>query len=326
MKMKIIDLPGASVGERLEGNLLVCEVDQRGSGHQPFVVLTLGNATGRIQSAPFWSEDLPQLADVRRGKVVRILGDVTSYRERRQLRVSTIRPLPEDGVNWKEMLPSVGDTSPYWEALDGWRSQIAGPRLRSTVAVFYDDSDFRHRYGDCPASINGHHALLGGLLRHTWEVVSTARSLCRLVPADPDLVLAGALLHDIGKVEAYAWQRGFEHTPRGRLHGHVVLGSLMLEQRVGRGGEATCIPEELDLLHHLILSHHGKLEFGAPVEPMTLEAELLHHADNASARAESMARAIGAVDNFLGDDPVSCRTIWQLDHRRVFRGKSTWGL
>ena len=324
--MKIIDLPGASVGERLEGNLLVYDVEQRGSGYQPFVVLTLGNATGRIQSAPFWSEDLPRLSGVTRGQVVQVLGDVTSYRERRQLRVNSIRALPEEGVNWKEMLPSVGDTSGYWQALDGWRAQIAAPRLRAVLALFYDDEEFRRRYGSCPASIGGHHAALGGLLRHTWEVSTTARSLCRMVPANAELVLAGALLHDIGKLEAYSWQRGFEHTPRGRLHGHVVLGSLLLEQRVGRGPEAACRDEELDLLHHLILSHHGTLDLGAPVEPMTLEAELLHHADLASARADSMTGALQATENFRGDDPVSCRTIWQLDHRRVFRGKSTWGL
>lgn len=324
--MKIIDLAGLSVGERLEGNLLVCEVEQRGTSYQPFVVLTLGNASGRIQSAPFWSEDLPRLDGVSRGTVVEVLGDVTTYRERRQLRVNTIRAVPEERVNWRDMLPSVGDVTPYWQAIDGWRSQIAAPRLRATLDLFYADEEFRCLYGACPASVSGHHAALGGLLRHTWEVASTARALCRVVPADADLVLAGALLHDIGKVEAYSWHRVFEHTGRGRLCGHVALGALMLEQRVRRAEPTPCNQEELDLLHHLVLSHHGKLEFGASIEPMTLEAQLLHHADDASAKADSMAHALTSPENFAGDDPVSCRGIWQLDHRRVFRGKSTWGL
>jgi 3'-5' exoribonuclease len=324
--MLAIDLPALSVGERLEGALLVCEVEQRGSGTQPFVVLTLGNSSGRIQSAPFWTEDLPQLAGVTRGKVVEVLGDVTAYRDRRQLRVSAIRTIPEEHINWNEMLPSVGDTAPYWQALDGWRSQISAPRLKATLALFYEDEDFRLKYGRCPASVSGHHAALGGLLRHTWEVASIARALCRTTPADPDLVLAGALLHDIGKLEAYSWRRVFEYTVRGYLHGHVVLGSLMLERRAARSALPACDPDELDMLHHLILSHHGKLEFGAPVEPMTLEAELLHHADNASARTDSMARALGAAENFNGDDLVSCRGIWQLDRRRIFRWKSAWGL
>ena len=324
--MLAIDLPGLSVGERLEANLLVCEVEQRGNGAQPFVILTFGNATGRIQSAPFWSEDLVQLSGVTRGKVVEVQGDVTTYRDRRQLRVSAIRAIPEDRVDWHEMLPSVGDTDPYWRALDGWRCQISAPRLKATLALFYEDQDFRLSYSRCPASISGHHAALGGLLRHTWEVATITRALCRVVPADPDLLLAGALLHDIGKIEAYSWSRAFEYTVRGHLYGHVVLGSLLLEQRTGRADPPVCTRDERDILQHLILSHHGKLEFGAPIEPMTLEAQLLHHADDASARADSMAQALNSVENFNQGDLVSSRTIWQLDRRRVFRGKSAWGL
>ena len=99
-----------------------------------------------------------------------------------------------------------------------------------------------------------------------------------------------------------------------------------MEERVRADESLSCTREELDLLHHLILSHHGKVEFGAPIEQMTLEAELLHHADDASAKADSMARALGSPENFAGDDLVSCRGIWQLDHRRIFRGKSAWGL
>jgi 3'-5' exoribonuclease len=322
--MLAIDLPALTVGERLEGALLVCDVEHRGSGTQPFVVLTLGNASGRIQSAPFWSEDFPQLTGVARGKVVQVLGDVTTYRERRQLRVNTIQTLPQECINWSEMLPSVGTVAPYWQALDGWRSQISAPRLKGALARFYEDESFRARYEVCPASVSGHHAALGGLLRHTWEVASIARALCRTVPADPDLLLAGVLLHDIGKVEAYSWSSGFELTTRGHLYGHVVLGSLMLAERA-RIAPAIC-EQELDILQHLILAHHGTLEFGAPVLPMTLEAELLHHADHASARADSMAQALGTPENFAGEDLVSSRGVWQLDRRRIFRGKSGWGL
>jgi 3'-5' exoribonuclease len=326
MSMKIIDLPGSPVGGRLEGNLLVCEMEQRGHEGQPFVVLTLGNTTGRIQSAPFWSEDLPRLAGVARGTVVQVLGDVTTYRERRQLRVSALSPVPDDRVNWHDMLPSAGDPAPCWRALDCWRSRIAAPNLRATLGLFYEDPEFRRRYQACPASVNGHHASLGGLLRHTWEVAAIARGICRTVPADADLVLAGALLHDIGKTEAYSWERGFGYTIRGRLYGHVVLGSLLLEGRIRTAPAASCGPDELDLLQHLILSHHGTREFGAAAEPMTLEAEILHLADNASARSDSMAHAVAGPEHFHGDELVSSRGLWQLDGRRVFRGKSTWGL
>lgn len=323
--MIAIDVARLSEGERLEGRLVVWDVEERRAGSQPFVILTLGNSTGRIQSAPFWTETLPLLAGITRGQVVEVLADVTRYRERRQLRVNAIRTVPEDHVDWNEMLPSVGETAPYWEALDQWRCQLAAPRLKATLGLFYDDEDFRSRYDRCPASVNGHHAALGGLLRHTWEVGTIVRSMCRTAPADPEVVLAGALLHDIGKLEAYSWQRTFDYTVAGHLYGHVVLGSLMLERRI-RSRPAVCSADEFDILQHLLLSHHGKYEFGAPVQPMTLEAELLHYADDASARADSMAHALREPENFVGDAPVSSRSLWQLDRRRVFRGKSTWGL
>ena len=320
-----IDLTRTAIGDQVQGPLLVCEVEQRGNREQPFAVLTLGNSTGRIDSAPFWPETLSQIAGISKGDIVEVLGDVTLYRDRRQLRVSSIRGVPEDTTAWREMLPTAGDATPCWEALDGWRAEIAGSRLKTTLALFFEDEEFRGRFADCPASVQGHHAVLGGLLRHTWEVASIARTICRSSPADIDLVLAGALLHDMGKLEAYRWTRGFDYTARGHLYGHVALGSIMLERRVRRVALMPCTEAELDILHHLVLSHHGKHEHGAPVRPMTLEAEVLHFADDASARTDSMSHAVAASENFAGDQLISSRSIWQLDRRRVYRGRSDWG-
>lgn len=324
--MDIVDLTRLEIGHRLQDPLLVLEVDQRGSGEGAFTVLVLGNSTGRIASAPFWAEEQPRVAGIGRGDVVQVIGEVTTYRERRQLKVTSLRVLPRASVDWRSLLPSVGDIARYWDLLDQWRRDVSGPRLRETLALFYEDDEFRQRYGECPASLSGHHAMLGGLLKHTAEVATIARAIARTTPrADADLVLAGVLLHDIGKLESYRWDGVFEMTDRGSLYGHVVLGTLMLERRIRECAAPPCEPAELDLLHHLILSHHGKLEFGAPVAPMTLEAEILHWADNASAKTTSMADALTDGENFSGTALVSARTLWQLDRRRAFRGVSTWG-
>ncbi len=192
------------------------------------------------------------------------------------------------------------------------------------VALFYDDPRFRAAYEQCPASPAGHHAALGGLLRHTFEVAAIGRAIAGVAGADRSLVLAGALLHDVGKLEAYAWTGPFELTRAGMLLGHVALGARMLDRRVRESGDAACNPAELDLLLHLVLSHHGKLEFGAAVQPMTLEAEILHYADDASARSASMADAVRDAANFDGSAPFSAR-IWQLDRRRVYRGGGEFG-
>jgi 3'-5' exoribonuclease len=156
-------------------------------------------------------------------------------------------------------------------------------------------------------------------------VAFVGRSIAKVYRrADPDLVVAGAMLHDIGKLESYRWAGAFETTEAGSLIGHVALGMMMVERRL-QEAPGTCTATERLILLHLIASHHGRLEFGATAPPMTLEAEILHFADNTSAKAESMTTALGSDDLFQGDALVSTRTQWTLDNRRIFRGASDWG-
>jgi 3'-5' exoribonuclease len=318
-------LPELPAGARVQDPFLIMDVEARG-GDNPHTILTLGNASGRIQTAPFWASDAPRIAGIGKGRVVQVIGTVGSYRDRRQLAVDSIRVLPPDEVDWRELMPTVGDVGRYWTVVDRWRTNIKGPRLAATLALFYDDPGFRTRYGECPASTAGHHAALGGLLKHSCEVAHIALATAKLFPhADPDLVLAGVLLHDIGKLESYRWEGAFEVTVAGSVVGHVVLGAMMLDRRVRQAAEPPCTPDELLELHHLILSHHGKMEFGAPVTPMTLEAEILHYADNASAKAASMDDALRDPENFSEGGAVSNRTIWQIDRRRAWRSGSDWG-
>lgn len=312
-------------GSRVSGTFLVSAVEPRSFGEgRECVFLTLENAAGRIESAPFWPERQALLAGIKRGAVVEIVGEVRSFRGRRQLEVARITLLGPE-TDPELLLPCAGDPTPWWAGIDRWRAAIRGPRLAAVVGLFYDDDEFRRRYGRCPASTAGHHAAIGGLLRHTWEVAAIGRAIARTCGADADLVLAGALLHDVGKLEAYRWRTGFEITEAGALLGHVALGLIMLGRRVGSAPDAPCTEAELVLIQHLIASHHGRPEFGATVPPMTLEAEILHYADDASAKASSMAAAIAEPDNFVERERLSVRGLWQLDRRRVYRGTSDWG-
>jgi 3'-5' exoribonuclease len=320
-----MDLARLAVGSGVEEPLLVVEVERRDSGRGGFTILTLGNCHGRLPTAPFWAEDQARIAGLERGAVADVTAVVGLYNGKRQLKVTSIRALPGGAVDWRRLLPSVEDVTPYWDMLDGWRGEVRGPRLRRTIDLCFADEPFRRRFEQCPASISGHHAELGGLLRHTCEVAAIGRALARVCRADADLVLAGALLHDIGKLDTYRWEGGFSATDAGLLLGHVTLGMLMLDRRVTRAQPPPCTERELGLLQHLIASHHGRQEFGAPVSPMTLEAEVLHFADNASAKTEGMARAIADPDNFIGDALVSAQGLWQLDRRRAYRGSSDWG-
>jgi 3'-5' exoribonuclease len=318
-------LANAPAGTRVCEVFLIHELETRG-GDTPHTILTFSHAGGRLRSAPFWSSDRHRIANLARGQAVEVTGTIGTWRDRRQLQVESIRALPADQIPWNRLVPSCGDPTPWWRLLDGWRMTVRGPRLAQTLGLLFDDTSFRSRFERCPASLGGHHALLGGLLQHTCEVVHIALAAASIAPrADRDLVLAGALLHDIGKVESYRYEGIFEPTIAGRALGHVVLGCLLLDRAVRSAPHIPCTPAELDLLHHMILAHHGRLEFGAPILPLTLEAELLCHADLASARATSFQDALSDPDLFPPDGAMAARSVWQLDHRRIWRGISDWG-
>jgi 3'-5' exoribonuclease len=310
----------------VEETLLVLDVTVRTTNSgDPYTVLNLGNSLGQLQTAPFWLDQQEMVTGVQRGHIVQAIGEVTTFRDQPQLSVNSLRLLPSDAVDPTTLLPSVGPVDRYWATIDGWRNEIAGPRLKGVLNLFYEDADFRRRYEQCPAAVRGHHSALGGLLMHTTEVAAIARAIARVRGANSDLLLAGVLLHDIGKLESYRWDGIFEYTDAGRLVGHVVLGALMLERRLNEEPEPPCTTAERHTLLHLILSHHGQLEFGSPVRPMTLEAEALHWADNASAKTASLAEALQEAKNFPEGATVSTPQ-WTLDRRRVYRDTCDWGV
>ena len=196
--------------------------------------------------------------------------------------------------------------------------------LRRVVDLFFRDDQFREQFQRTPGSVVGHHAQIGGLLKHIVEATAIAKSAARALQANVDLTVTGALLHDIGKVEAYAIDRGaFVYTPRGNLIGHVVLGCLMLTERVTAAEPPACSPEQLVELQHMVLSHHGALEFGSPVQPMTAEAEIVHWADEASAKGNDMIESIGDETEFSGGGEFSDRRPWRVGHR-VWRRPHDW--
>jgi len=331
--MPPLNLPGLSAGASVSAELLVLERVERSTGAgDPFWVLTLGNSSGSLQSAPIWKDNATWVDGVEKGRVVQVLGQVDVYAKTgaRQLKITgPVRVLPSGTERIDEFLPRVEfATERLWDALDKLRAGMSTPRLIEAVNLFFADDAFRSRFERTPGAVRGHHARLGGLLLHVCEVASIGQQMAKTMrKANADLVVAGALLHDIGKVEAYTVDaRGLGYDPRNHLIGHVVLGCLMFTDRVGAARAAgTCSLTEGQLteLQHMILSHHGSLEFGSPVQPMTLEAELLHWADEASAKADSMVESLADAEIFTAGDEVSTRKSCQLD-RRLWRRPFRW--
>ncbi len=317
----------APIGTRVEALMLVHQIERRvwGEGREG-TILVLGTHAGRIGTAPLWGERQAWAAGIACGTIVAASGRIGAFRGVRQLELAALHIAPADAVPLRMLMPGTTTTAADWTLLDEARGAVRRPRLRRVLGLFYDDPAFRSAYEECPASTMGHHARLGGLLQHTVEVATIGRAVALASGADRELVLAGALLHDVGKLEAYAWRGGiFELTEAGALLGHVALGMLMLDRRLAGEAAPLCSSREVLLLQHLVASHHGLLEHGAPVRPMTLEAEVLHYADDASAKTSSMAEVLASPEHFVEQEPLSTRLIWQVDHRRVFRGRSEWG-
>ena len=328
--MAPLNLSQLSIGERIQHELLVVDRLEKTQGNgDPFVILTLGNASGHIGVAPIWSNQHEWADGADRGRVVRAIGQVGLYAKtgKRQLQLSgPLCVLPPEQVDLLAFLPRIaGDTTKLWDWIDGRRAEIATPTLRRVADLFYADDVFRVKLERTPGSVNGHHAKLGGLLLHIFEVTSIARTTAKTMNANVDLVVAGALLHDIGKVEAYDVEGGgFANTPSGLLLGHVVLGCLMLERRLADLGHTACDRGQLLDLQHMILSHHGALEFGSPVQPMTTEAEIVHWADESSAKANDMQESLEDSEAFASGGEFSDKKPWRVGRKIWRRPADIW--
>ncbi len=324
-------------GTRVHHELRVVERDiKKTKNGDPYALLTLGNRHGEIKTAPVWHDKLHWVDGAEPGTIVQAIGEVKTYvdgtRAKRQLELSApLRIVASSAINLDEFLPRVDDDlTTLWSSLDKVRGEVSSAKLRKVLAVFYDDDLFRLQFEKAPASTRGHHAKVGGLLRHVTEVTFIARTIANSMrtgavnPVNLDLVITGALLHDVGKVESYRVSPiGFETTPCGHLIGHIVLGALMLERRLAALGASICSEQQLLELQHLILAHHGTLEFGSPIRPMTLEAEIIHWADESSAKANSFVESAGDSSNFAGGGEFSER-IWMLDNRRLWQRPHGW--
>ena len=232
----MLNLGQLTPGDRVQHELLVMDRSEKTqSNGDPFVILTLGNPTGQITTAPIWSNQLEWVDGAMKGTVVQTLGNVGIYPKtgKRQIQLTgPLRVIPTTQARPEDFLPRIaGDTERLWAWIDRVRGEMQSRTLRAVTDLFFADDDFRVRFERAPGSTGGHHAKVGGLLLHVYEVTSIARQTAKTMRASVDLVVAGALLHDIGKVEAYQiTPAGFTFTPCGVLVGHVVLGVLMLER------------------------------------------------------------------------------------------------
>jgi 3'-5' exoribonuclease len=257
-----------------------------------YLAMELSDRTGVMPAVMFrpgpgeWSLPLGTAATVR--------GVVTTYRGVKRISVEAMRPAAD--YDRRDMLPAGSRKQAELVAvLDALIARIEHPGLRHVVDSVLGAPSLSGRFRDCPASRQQHHAYVGGLLEHTVAVTSLCRVLAlRYDGIDGDLLVAGALLHDVGTVEELTYETTIELTDAGRLLGHVLLGQRIVSAAIDTAGEG--LPSALGLrLLHLVASHHGEAEQGTPALPALLESVVLHQADEIDAQAAGFMQAVAGT-------------------------------
>jgi 3'-5' exoribonuclease len=288
-RIEIADLTGTESVDQVF-LLTNIEVRQKKNGEN-FLSLELADRSGRMQAKVWDNADVVQ-KKIRSGEFARVRGQVKIYNKRLDMTVNTIVLVDEKSVNKADFVPRTEKDIPQLQA--AYREIVGGVKnewLRRLLREFIEDPEWFARFSEAPAAVRLHHACVGGLLEHVVTLSRLAIAISPFYPAlDRDLLLAGIFLHDVGKVRELSCDRAFAYTDEGRLVGHIVIGSQMLEEVLSR---MEGFPEELRLrLQHMILAHHGLLEYGSPVRPATMEAVALHHLDNLDAKIYAFDHAI----------------------------------
>ena len=254
------------------------EIRQKKTG-EPYLSLVLGDRTGELD-AKMWDNVSEVMNAFEAGDFVRVKGLLQIYNNRPQFTIHKLQKVEEGSVDLTDFLPA-SQRDPV-EMLGELREVVGGvgnPHLRALLELFLADEEIVRRYVKAPAAKFIHHAYLGGLLEH---VLSLCR-MCRLAAShyrsvDGDLLVAGAILHDIGKIYELSYDRGFAYTSEGQLLGHIAIGMRLIEEKLRALPDFP--PKLRALLEHLVLSHHGALEFGSPKVPLYPEALVLHYLDD----------------------------------------------
>jgi 3'-5' exoribonuclease len=255
-----------------------------------YMDMTLADKSGTV-NAKLWDASRQLHESFEADDFILVRANVESYMGRPQLVISHVKKAEEEKIDLADFLPaSERDPDEMQKELQGLIGEVKDPALSALLKAFFDDKEFAKSFARCPAAVSLHHAFLGGLLEHTVAVARMAVETAGRYPLlDRDMLIAGALLHDIGKVEEIEHARAFKYSDRGQLLGHLVMGASEIEERAAKLKD---FPQEtLTRLQHLILSHHGQYEFGSPKLPMTAEAMALHYLDNLDAKMQAFREA-----------------------------------
>jgi 3'-5' exoribonuclease len=253
-----------------------------------YLSLRLTDRTGEIEGR-VWDKAAEFAPLFEKDDFIKVQGEVDEFQGVPQLRILRLRKAAGGEIDPADFLPKTAqDVDSLLSEIGEILKSVRNPHLRVLLESFLADEEFVKKFKTAPAAKAMHHVYLGGLLEHTLSVLRLIRLVApQYKDLDPDLLLSGGFLHDVGKVDELAYERSFDYTDRGRLLGHITLTAEMLDRKIQGLPD---FPETLALLlKHLVLSHHGEYIFGSPKRPKTLEALLLHHLDDLDAKMNAFA-------------------------------------
>ncbi len=281
-----------------------------------FLNITLSDKTGTIKGV-VWDNVDQIAAGITSGDFAHVNGSVSEYRGTLQVVIKIMEPFPSDRIDPSDFLPQTSrDIEGMFERLVKRMNSITTDYLKALIDAFFKDKEFVNKFKTAPAAKKMHHAYIGGLLEHTLSMTSLADKIAgHYSGINRDLLLSGAILHDIGKVDEFEYQFKIDYSDKGRLLNHIVIGLKMVDEKLS---EIKYFPEDqVLLLKHLIVSHHGTREFGSPEPPKTIEAVLLNYIDEIDSK-------VNAIRDFIAsEDPDETWTSYhRLLERHFYKGKS----
>lgn len=276
----------------VNGTFLVQSKDVRQKkGGEHFLSLILSDRTGDID-AKMW-DNVDKIMDAfDRDDFVRVKGVAQIYHNKLQFTIHTLVPVSTQEVDLADFFPaSKRDPEEMWAELTQVVAGVGNIHLRRLLDAFLSDTEIARKFKRAPAAKTIHHAWLGGLLEHVLSLCQLVKLVAPHYPhVDQDLVMTGAILHDIGKVDELTYERTFGYSDNGQLLGHILIGLRMIDEKMRTIPDFP--PRLRTIVDHLILSHHGELAFGSPKVPLLAEAMLLHHLDNLDSKIECMRSAV----------------------------------
>lgn len=298
----------------VEGFCIIKNADKKTSSKgDTYLDITLGDSDGEI-NAKLWRYS-PQIhGEYEANQIVKVRGTVTQYNGADQLRIERIRPTtPEDNIKAEDFVKAASYTGEeMFSELYSLAQGFEDNDLKLLVTEILNDNRLKLLYW--PAAFKLHHAVRGGLLFHTLSIVRLAQAVCKVYPfVDSELLIAGAILHDISKLTEFeVADTGIAtgYSVEGNLLGHLAMGAMTIEKYAEK---LNISKQTAMLIEHMILSHHGEPEYGAAVRPSFIEAELLSELDLMDSRVYEMREAVAATN----ENDFSAR-LWAMDNRKLY--------